>query len=166
MINNIKNKRVVTRIGDIFCVELKNYKIYLQFIAVDASYLNSTTVRVFKKKYPLNYVFNADEVVNDEVDFYAHTYLQPGLKGGMWTKVGKHKDVGDLEHILFRTTSSWTPQCLKSYRWLVGGINKEYVEIGELTEEYKDKTYDAVVVPAIDIIEKVETGKYRGKQPY
>ena len=164
--DNIKKKRVVTRVGDIFCVELKEYKFYLQFIAVDASYLNSTTVRVFKKKYPLSYIFNPNEVINDEVYFYAHTFLQPGLKGGVWIKAGKNKDIGDLKHILFRDTSSWTPQCPKSYKWRIGGINGEYTMIGELTEEYKNKTDDAVVVPPIDIVEKFKTGKYRGPQPY
>ena len=113
---NKTQKRIVTRVGDIFCVELKEQKVYLQFIAIDTSYLNSVAIRVFKRKYPLDYVFNADEVVNDEVMFYAHTLIQPGLKQGIWSKVGKSKDVGDLEKVLFRTTSDWTAERLKSYR--------------------------------------------------
>ena len=70
-----KPKRVMTRVGDIFCVELSEYKVYFQFIAVDSSYLNSTTIRVFYKKYPLDYVFDAEEVVRDEIMFCAHTML-------------------------------------------------------------------------------------------
>lgn len=161
-----ERKRVMTRIGDIFCIELQEYKVYLQFIAVDASYLNSTTIRVFEKKYPLDYEFDPDEIVRGKVNFYAHTFLQPGLKTDVWTKVGKHKDIGDIDQVLFRTSSSWTAENPKSYRWRVGGINKEYVLIGELTDEYFKKTDDAVVVPPIDIVERILTGKYRGTQPY
>lgn len=163
---NKTQKRIVTRVGDIFCVELKEQKVYLQFIAIDTSELNSSAIRVFKRKYSLDYVFDADEVVNDEVMFYAHTFLQPGLKQGIWTKVGKSKEVGDLENVLFRRTSDWTPQCLKSYRWWVGGINKDYIMVGELTEEYKNKTHMGWVVPPTDIVEKIEFGEYQGLIPY
>ena len=161
----IKKKRVVTRIGDIFCIEFDEYKVYLQFIAVDMSQLNSTTIRVFKTKYPLNFEFNAETIVKDEVDFYAHTFLQPGLKAGVWTKVGKNKDIGDLEHILFRNAGDWPMNKGKSYDWWICGINKEYIKIGELTEEYRSKSYEGIVVPPIDIIEKIKTGKFRGNRP-
>ena len=163
---NIKQKRIITRVGDIFCIELKKQKVFFQFIAVDSSELNSATIRVFQKKYSQDYVFDADEVVNDEVMFYAHTFLQPGLKQSIWTKVGKSKEVGDLENVLFRRTSDWTPQCLKSYRWWVGGINKDYIMVGELTEEYKNKTHMGWVVPPTDIVEKIEFGEYQGLIPY
>ena len=163
---NIKQKRIITRVGDIFCIELKKQKVFFQFIAVDSSELNSATIKVFQKKYSQDYVFDAEEVINDEVMFYAHTFLQPGLKQGIWTKVGKSKEVGDLENVLFRRTSDWTPQCLKSYRWWIGGINKEYIMVGELTEEYKRKTHIGWVVPPTDIVEKIEFGEYQGLIPY
>ena len=51
----------------------------------------------------------------------------------------KSKDLGDLEHVLFRTTSDWSPQRLKSYRWWIGGINKEYEMIGELNMNIRKK---------------------------
>ena len=60
---NIKQKRIITRVGDIFCIELKKQKVFFQFIAVDCSELNSATIRVFQKKYSQDYVFDADEVV-------------------------------------------------------------------------------------------------------
>ena len=163
---NKTQKRIVTRVGDIFCIELKKQKVFFQFIAVDSSELNSATIRVFQKKYSQDYVFDAEEVINDEVMFYAHTCLQPGLKQGIWTKVGKSKEVGDLENVSFRRTSDWTPQCLKSYRWWVGGINKDYIMVGELTEEYKNKTHIGWVVPPTDIVEKIEFGEYQGLIPY
>ena len=169
-INNMeeksKPKRVMTRVGDIFCVELGEYKVYFQFVAVDTSQLNSTTIRVFETKYPLDYVFRAEEVVNDDVSFFAHTMLKVGLKQNLWTKVGKSKNLGDLDQVLFRTTSDWTPYRLKAYRWWVGGINQEYEMIGELTEEYKKKPHFGWVMRPIDIVEKIEFGDYQVKLPY
>ena len=111
-------------------------------------------------------MFNAEEVVKDKVSFCAHTMLKVGLQLNLWTKVGKSKDLGDIEHILFRNTSDWMPQSLKSYRWWVGGINKEYNMIGELTEEYKKKTHFGWVMRPIDIVEKIELGEYQVNLPY
>ena len=163
-----KKKRVVTRIGDIFCIEYATWKAYFQFIAVDHAELSSTTIRVFKKRYPLDYEFNAEEVVSGEVMYYAHTQLQSGLKLNAWTKVGKSKDIGDLSHILFRRTLPLPNplKSLKSYWWSVGGINQKYEVIGELSEEYKNKSHMGWVVPPIDIIEKTELGEYQGAIPY
>ena len=166
MTDQIKKKRISTRIGDIFCIQLKGRKTYFQFIAVDASELNSTTIRVFKKKYPLDYAFNAEEVVSDEIFFYAHTCLLAGLKQGLWAKIGKSKDIGDLSKVLFRNTDAWAPDHLKSYKWWVGGINGKYTMIGELTQEYKIKTHMGWVVPPIDIIKKIEFGEYQRVMPY
>ena len=88
------------------------------------------------------------------------------MKQNFWTKVGKSKDLGDLEHVLFRTTSDWSPQHLKSYRWWVGGINKEYEMIGELTEEYKEKTHLGAVMCPNAIVKRIEAGEYQGVWPY
>lgn len=161
-----KTKRKLTKVGDIFCIELNECKVFFQFIAIDCSELNSSTIRVFSKQYPIDYIFDSEEIVKDKVSFYAHTMLQPGIKQNIWTKVGTSNDVGELDLVLFRTTSDWTPQRLKSYRWWIGGINGEYSMIGELTEEYKNKTHIGWVMPPIDIVEKIMYGEYQGKIPY
>lgn len=160
-----KKKRVMTRIGDIFCVLQKDYKVYFQFIAIDSAMLGGPVIRVFSKKHPLDYEFCAEEVVKGEVWFYAHTVLQPGLKGGYWTKVGKSKELGEMDHILFRSTF-WDKDHLKSYRWWVAGISKKPVMIGELTEEYKEKTHFGAIFCPASIIHKILYGEYSGPQPY
>ena len=61
-------KRIVTRKGDIFCVEIDNkFKAYFQYITTDMTQLNSTVIRVFKKHYPMDYVPDFDEIVRDDV---------------------------------------------------------------------------------------------------
>lgn len=72
-------KRIVTKIGDIFSVTLDNGNLrFFQYIANDSSCLGASVIRVFKKEYPKGYELNPEEVVSDEVDFYAHTILRMG----------------------------------------------------------------------------------------
>lgn len=87
-------KRIVTRIGNIFCAEIDGkYKVYFQYIANDTEALNSSVIRGFKRKYPLDYKPNIDEIVKDEVVFYLHTVLREGIENGIWYKVGKSDDL-------------------------------------------------------------------------
>ena len=96
-------KRVVTKVGDVFCANIDGkYKRYLQYIVSDLEQLNSDVIRVFKEKYPIDAEPKLDEVVKGEVDFYAHCVVSGGVKRGLWEKVGKCADVGDVEHIIFR----------------------------------------------------------------
>lgn len=49
-------KRIVTKMGDIFCVEIDNgYKRFFQYIINDIEALNSSVIRVFKTHYPLTF---------------------------------------------------------------------------------------------------------------
>lgn len=166
MLNNSIKKRVYTRVGDIFCIELDDYKMYFQFIAVDYSYLGADTIRVFKTRYPIGHVPTLENLVKDEVMFYAHTMIKPGLKMNTWTKVGNHREVGMLDEIYFRTTSSWSPQELKSYDWYIHRINADKVPIGELTEEWIIKSDLGFVMNPNSIVEKICLGEYQGVLPY
>ncbi|TGX79996.1 hypothetical protein E5358_14065 [Palleniella muris] len=157
-------KRIVTKIGNIFCVEIddKN-KRFFQYVANDLSQLNSSVIRVFKRKYPMDYVPDMDEIVNDEVDFYAHTVLSAGIRANTWYKVGKHKDVGDTEHIMFKLFDEGNISHLtKSYRWYVWYINKEYVDIGEMTDEYRQLDL-GLVISYDQIAAKIKTGEFTMK---
>ena len=127
--------RVVTRIGDIFRVEMDNgSQRFFQYITRDSCQLGSPVIRVFKEVYPADYVLDAEDVVNGEVDFYAHTGLQIGIKQNCWQKVGKSKNLGETEHIMFRF-HNFEPH--GSRTWYVWPINGESRQIGPLTEEYR-----------------------------
>ena len=72
-----RRKRIVTKIGDVFCAEIDGeFKAYFQYVANDLTQLNSSVIRVFKKRYPMDYVPVIEEIVKDEVLFYAHTVLR------------------------------------------------------------------------------------------
>ena len=157
-------KQIVTKIGNIFCVEMDDkHKRFFQYVANDLSQLNSSVIRVFKRKYPMDYVPDMDEIVNDEVDFYAHTVLSAGIRANTWYKVGKHKDVGDTEHIMFKLFDEGNISHLtKSYRWYVWYINKEYVDIGEMTDEYRQLDL-GLVISYDQIAAKIKTGEFTMK---
>ena len=83
-------KRIVTKIGDIFCVELGNgYKSYFQYIANDMTQLNSSVIRAFVGRYPMDYKPDMDELVKSEVAFYAHTIIKSGVQEDVFHKYGK-----------------------------------------------------------------------------
>ena len=154
-------ERIVTRIGDIFCVEIDHeYKCYFQYVAKDMTMLNSSVIRVFACHYPISKELTMDEIINDDVDFYAHTVLRFGIENHAWYKVGKHKNIGNPENILFRMYDDiGNLSITKSYRWNIWRINQEQQFIGELTDEYI-KLDLGIVFSYHNIVNKIEKGVY------
>lgn len=73
-------KRVYTKIGDVYCAEIDDsFKMYFQYIMDDTSQLTSPVVRVFKTKYPLYYDPVLEDIIRDEIVFYAHVVIRWGL---------------------------------------------------------------------------------------
>ena len=82
---------------------------------------------------------------------------------GTWYKVGKSKEVGDLTKILFRFSSDFGggPQPIKSYHWYIWKINEEYIHIGELTDDFKNKSDLGLVIQYCDVFNKIKNGFYK-----
>ena len=160
-------KRIVTKIGDVFCIVVDNgCKRYFQYIANDMSCMNSSTIRVFQKTYSSESNPVLEEIVSDEVEFYAHTVLKFGIQDGLWSKVGNNKDIGCVDSVMFRITSGRSPLCLKSYDWYVWHISKEAISIGELTEDYASCTDYGGVFPPEWIVDRIKFGKWQCVLPY
>lgn len=154
-------KRIVTKIGYVFCVEVSSTKKrYFQYIANDLTMLNSSVIRVFKTDYKIDDNPSLETIVNDDVWFYAHTILRNGIADGLWYKVGKILELGDVENIYFREVSEFSISHLsKSYRWYVWKINCETERIDELKGIYKN--YDiGPVFPSEVVYNKIRTGKF------
>jgi hypothetical protein len=156
-----KRTRIVTKIGYVFCVDVDNqYKRFFQYIADDMTMLNGRVIRVFKRKYPMDYIPNMEEIVKDEVDFYAHTIIKFGIQQNLWYKVGKSSELGDVTNILFRDSEDYGfSKEEKSYNWYIWYINQPTKFIGELTDEYKNIDI-GVVIRYPSVAEKIKTGKY------
>lgn len=105
--NDKMKKRIVNRVGDIYCVTLDDSKVYLQYVAKDETQLYSPVVRVFKKRYAPNEVVDLEDVVCGEVWFYAHTMLQAVLYEEYWKKVGSSKNLRDTENRINEHLPAW-----------------------------------------------------------
>lgn len=156
-------KRIVTRIGDIFSVTLDNGKLrFFQYIAKDISCLNSPVIRVFKRMYPADYILNTNEVIADEVDFYAHTILRWGITEGFWSKVGKNQNIGDTENIIFRAFIKDDFNNHENRIWEAWYINKEIFPIGKLSKYYRENSDIGLIIPAEAIVGRINTGVFPG----
>ena len=83
-------KRIVTKVGDVFCVEIDNeYKCFFQYIEKDLSQLNSSVIRAFKRRYPIDATPIIEEIVNDDILFNAHTDFRAVIDYNAWYKVVK-----------------------------------------------------------------------------
>ncbi len=155
-------KRIVTKIGDIFSVTLDNGNLrFFQYIANDSSCLGGSVIRVFKKEYPEGYELNPEEVVSDDVDFYALTILRMGVEDGDWQKVGNCKNIGDTKKILFR---SYRKNAIDHNEriWEAWYINKERFSIGKLTSDFRAKSDIGSVWVSSAIVYRIKNGVFPG----
>lgn len=154
-----------TKIGDIFSVNIdNNHKKYFQYIISDLTQLNSDVIRSFRKAYPINTNPDLLEIVNGDVEFYAHCVTKLGLNMNLWEKVGNTSEVGDTTHILFRGTADYgkwigDEPIKMSIKWYVWKINEPFRNVGKLEGENR-KAEIGVVVNPYDIVERIKTGKY------
>jgi hypothetical protein len=149
-----------TKVGDVFFVGIEdNSKKYLQYIVSDLTQLNSDVIRAFKKIYPIDANPTLAEIVNGEVEFYAHCVTKLGIKLGYWQKVGNIKDVGEC-NVLFRSSGdTGNVQIALSTNWWIWEINGEQKKVGELHGKNR-KAEIGSVIPPDSIVHRMQTGKY------
>ena len=135
--------RISTKIGDVFSVKVDEHnKKYFQLIAFDLTQLNSDVIRAFKKVYPIDFTPDLSEIVDGEIEFYAHCVTKWGMKMNLWNKVGNISEVGNILHILFRNTNDYGSkpggQIKISNNWHVWKINdNDFTWVGKLKGENK-----------------------------
>jgi hypothetical protein len=163
--------RANTEVGDVFSVKLGNStKKYFQLIAFDLTQLNSDVVRAFKTVYPDNATPDLSEVIKGEVEFYAHCVTKFGLKMNLWEKSGNIKNIGKLDHILFRDTNDYGSKAGEksikiSNNWYVWHINdKDFIRVGKLEGENR-KAEIGIVINPLGIIELLKGNKYPVNYP-
>ena len=159
-------KRISTKIGDVFSVEIdENNNKYFQLVAFDLTQLNSDVIRAFRNFYPTGISPVLSEIVNGEVDFYAHCVTKFGLKMNLWDKIGNISEIGDVNNILFRGTKDYglkvDDELIRTTdNWYIWRINDEkFTRVGELQGKNKEAEIGLIVNP-YDIVERIKTGKY------
>ncbi|WP_279121737.1 hypothetical protein [Bacteroides acidifaciens] len=164
-------KRVRTKIGAVFSAKVsENEKKYFQLIAFDLTQLNSDVIRAFKKVYGIEEQPPLAEIVNGEVEFYAHCVTKSGVKLSLWEKVGSIPEVGDIKHIIFRGTSDAArkegdPFLEVSHKWYVWHIgDDDFKDVGKLRGKNREAEIGMVINP-YSIVHRIKTGKYNFYYP-
>lgn len=154
-------KRIITKIGDVFCMEFDEYKCYLQYVANDMTQLNSSVIRVFKHHYPLDCMPTLTDILKGDVDFYAHMILYDAISDGVMYKVGRSTDIGNSQNFIFRCYELFDVKTMRDcFYWYIWKINHETIDIGpELLDEYKSYPY-GLVFSYPRIINKIKTGYF------
>lgn len=162
--------RVITKTGDIFSAEINGgYKKFFQYVSNDLTQLNSNVIRAFKQVYPVDATPDPSEIVNDEIDFYAHCVIKFGLKMKLWEKVDNTIDIGNLTEVLFRESEDYGTKpgenpVLLSHHWYVWKINRSFTRVGKLEGPNK-KAYIGLVFNPYGIIELLKGNKYPVSYP-
>ena len=164
-------KRIVTKIGNVFCVEIDGkYKSFFQYVANDMSQLNSSVIRVFKKRYPMDYVPVMNDIVQDDVAFYAHTILRNGIVYDAWYKVGKAEvlNEGEINDVVWGHTQDFVfisvtemPEINPLDNWFIWTINTPHIGVGKLPEKYHKTLELADVFPYTYIVNRIKYGYYK-----
>jgi len=171
-------KRLRRKIGDVFVASLNEGKKYFQYLVSDNTQLGGDVIRVFKKKYSADENPELEDVVNGEVDFHTHVFLNVGNKEGAWEKRGNvpfggqvnvifrsDSYMGSKEEILggeFKRTFAEAEERKKSANWCVWRPNEPMQFVGRLEGE-NTNSESGGVLPPYAVLERMETGRYPGK---
>ena len=166
-------KRIVTRIGNVFCAEINGeFKRFFQYVANDLTQLNSSVIRIFKTHYPMDYKPVIEDIIKDEVEFYAHTILKAGILFNAWYKVGTSKEVGEVyKNALFGYAHEHRYPTVHDItevnpieNWDIWTVNQPYqIRRGRITKDISENLSPGGVIPYIDIVHKMQYGYYRYK---
>lgn len=156
--------RVQTKVGDIFAVAVDGQsKKYFQYVGNDKTQLNSDIIRAFKRRDPIATKPDLSDVVNGEVEFYAHCIIGVGLKLGVWVKVGTSGMIGDFANVLFRHSNDYgNPQIKVSSEWWIWEVSKPQIKVGRLEGDHKNAEIGLVFNPK-QIEHRMKTGEYNLK---
>ena len=157
--------RVVTKIGDVFKVEINESQVkYFQLIAFDLLQLNSDVIRGFESIYLKTDSPSIEQIVNDKTAFYAHCVTKFGIKMNLWEKVGNSNQVGNLENIIFRSSDDYGDERFRdetiSENWHIWKLGDEnFTKIKKLEGENRNSFIGMVINP-LGIIELIKGNKY------
>lgn len=148
------------KFGDIFQVSVDESIVrFFQYVATDATQLDSDVVRVFRGNYTQTTPADIEQIVREPIDFYAHVFLKIGLKQNHWKKVGHSVEIPEID-VLFRNSNDYgNPKIRVSHDWYVWRINESFERVGKLTQDYQNAEI-GVVVPPDSLVHRMRTGLY------
>lgn len=163
--------RITVKIGDIFSRVIETGQVrFFHLVAVDERQLNSHVIRVYKKYYSPDSMPDLLEVVNGDVDFYAHCDVKYGAKLNLWEKAGHCSQIEDLSKVLFRGTRDYGSgadgvRIDFSTRWYVWHISdQDFTYVGKLEGEMRN-AFIGLVFSVNGIVAMLDGKKYLQAYP-
>lgn len=142
----------------------ENSKRYFQYIVNDLTQLNSDVIHVFETEYPLTKEVDLKDVINDDVDFYAHCVTKLGLEMKIWQKVG-NIPYAEILNVLFRGTNDYGTKIGEvpikmSQNWHVWRVNDQsFTKVGKIEGENRN-SYIGLVYNPKGVLELMRGNKY------
>ena len=113
----------------------------------------------------MDYKPKTEEIVRDEVEFYAQTILKFGIVFNAWYKVGTSKNIGEgHKEALFADNLAELNEDPKIH-WNVWQFNKQPFIQGKLDKKYAQFIERGGVIPYVDIINRLKFGYFKYKLP-
>lgn len=130
--------------------------------------MNTQVIRVFKTIYSHEYNPSIKEIVNDEIDFYAHTIVSAGIKDNVWYKIGTSNDCGldkldKITFALYFTVDELTGLPLlqaNGSQWKIWKPNERIIwsnDINDLSPKYLEI---GSILPIHQIVNRLINGYY------
>ena len=143
--------------------------------------LGGHVIRVFRTRYPMDYIPDINNIVKDEVLFYAHTMVNVGAKLNAWTKIGKPRPLilPEIKSELFgfclefsekrdwlgNVTDVIKVDPLKNWTiWHIGKGNRER-KVRSLSPQQKEILTDGSILPYTAILDRIKYGYYKHTDP-
>lgn len=165
-----KRKRIVTKLGDVFCCEIEGRgKRFFQYFCIDSSCMNSSVIRVFKTVYPMDYKPDVERIVEDEVEFYTHTILRVGIELGICYKVGKSKNIDDpkfatIPFLLMEDNNGYLQPfgttSLENFTYRIWYANGEIIRYDYAHMKYIPGMEFGAICPLTSIARRMKTGYF------
>ncbi|WP_299524193.1 Imm26 family immunity protein [Winogradskyella sp.] len=156
--------------GDVFEVKLGEEEVgFFQYLLLDPAQLNSEVIRIFSYRSKERDNYDLNQIVNSEIDFFAHVVIPFGFTTKLWKKIGNVDLESDLERPLFRAVFGEKRE-FKGNRiiykktdqwqvWRAGDSFDSRRPLGWITEGNKDIDLGMVKAPN-EIVHRMKTGEY------
>lgn len=160
----------ISKIGDLFFIKIDNFKKkYFQYVCDDSLQLNSNVIRVFHNLYSLNTDTNLNDIVNSQVEFYAHCNIKLGIKLECWEWAGNIENIGNYSEVIFRDTNDYGAiagrQIDVSNNWYIWKINDlKFTKVGRLNGANL-KSEIGIIISPDSIVHRAITGEYDFNYP-
>ena len=154
-------KRSLLTIGSILCIEIEGqYKRFFQYIARDVYMFGAPVIRVFKTCYSMDYEPFVEDILKDDIDFYAHCLIKIWEQSGLWYKVGNSKNIGDISNIDFVMSNDLKIKPRRWWTWKIG--QSEPIYLGYVRHNQLINFEYGSLLPASEIIYRIKHGRYQG----